>query len=425
MVMAFSAVELMKNFSEHKSRVAQGQGHIYRELPIMIRLGVIGYGQRINGIITSMREIDPNIRVAGIVDPHEVEVRARLAECDQKDVVFYENLGDMVSTANLDALAIGTQCNLHTPYAIQAAQYDLPLFLEKPVSTSKEQALSLERAFETAKSEVVVSFPLRVSSLCTLAHERISKGAVGTPEHIHVVNYVPYGTCYFDTAAYRDYHVSQGLFLQKATHDFDYMSYLMSSNITRVAAMHSRGRVFGGTKEAGLVCSQCKEADTCLESPHNRKRNSSGGHTTDHLCLFGKDLGSLGSGMNEDSSSALVEFASGAQGVYTQVFYSRRDAETRGPIISGYNGTLSFDWYTKELKVIHHHTPFTETIRAGAEESHFGGDIELGRDFINIITCKGTSRTPIESGIQSVYACLAAKESAETGRFIDVRQVGA
>jgi hypothetical protein len=30
----------------------------------------------------------------------------------------------------------------------------------------------------------------------------------------------------------------------------------------------------------------------------------------------------------------------------------------------------------------------------------------------------------IWTGIQSVYACLAAKESAETGRMVKVRQVG-
>jgi hypothetical protein len=33
-------------------------------------------------------------------------------------------------------------------------------------------------------------------------------------------------------------------------------------------------------------------------------------------------------------------------------------------------------------------------------------------------------RTPIETGIQAVYACLAAKQSAEKGRFVDVRLVG-
>lgn len=390
----------------------------------MIRLGVIGYGKRINNVINScLREVEPNIRIAGVVDPDKEGARSRLAECDQKDVVFYKNLKEMVCKAKLDALAIGTRCNLHTPYAIEAAKYDLPLYLEKPVSISMEQALSLERAFETSKCEVVVSFPLRVSSLCKLAYEYIGKGAIGKPEHIQAVNYVPYGTGYFDST-YRDFKITQGLFLQKATHDFDYISYLMGSNIVRVAAMHTQGRIFGGKKEAGLLCSQCNEADTCLESPQNRKRNFSSEELSDHYCTFSQACGSPKEGMNEDSSSALIEFASGVHGVYTQVFYSRRDAATRGAIISGYKGTVNFDWYANELKFVRHHAPFTDTVKAESGMSHFGGDSELAHDFINIIKGKGKSRTSIWSGIQSVYACLAAKESAETGCFVDVRQVG-
>ena len=128
--------------------------------------------------------------------------------------------------------------------------------------------------------------------------------------------------------------------------------------------------------------------------------------------------------MNEDSSSALVEFASGAQGVYTQVFYSRRDAGTRGATISGYHGTLSFDWYTNDLKRVRHHEPFTDTIRVAEGLGHFGGDHELAYDFTDLIRGKGSSRTPISAGIQSIYACLAAKESAETGTYVTVRQIG-
>jgi len=390
----------------------------------MIRLGVIGYGNRISDVIKScLRKIEPDMRVIGIVDPDEEGVRSRLAECDQKDVVFYEDIKEMVSKAKLDALAIGTRCNLHTPYAIEAAKYDLPLYLEKPVAISMEQAVALERAFEKSRCQVVVSFPLRVSPLCTLARQYIEKGAIGSPEHIQAVNYVPYGTTYFDEA-YRNFEITQGLFLQKATHDFDYLSYLMGANIVRVAAMHTRGRIFGGKKRAGLVCSQCDEADTCLESPQNRKRNLSGGVLSDHPCIFSVDCGSPQTGMNEDSSSALLEFTSGVHGVYTQVFYSRRDAASRGPTVSGYHGTVSFDWYKNELEYIRHHVPFADTVKADVGMSHFGGDLELAYDFINTICDKGKSRTSIWMGIQSVYACLAAKESAEKGCFVKVRQVG-
>ena len=124
------------------------------------------------------------------------------------------------------------------------------------------------------------------------------------------------------------------------------------------------------------------------------------------------------------TESALLEFASGAHGVYTQVFYTRRDAASRGATVSGYHGTVSFDWYTNELKRVRHHAPFSAVERAGEGASHFGGDAELARDFLALIAGAPTSRTPIETGIQSVYACLAAKESSETGRFVEVRQLG-
>jgi predicted dehydrogenase len=393
----------------------------------MIRLGVVGYGVRINGVVNcALREVEKDVRVMGVVDPDEHGVRDRLADEDKKDVVFYKTLKQMVSRARLDGLIIGTRCHQHTPCAIEAAKYDIPLYLEKPVAISMKQAISLERAFEKSRCDVIISFPLRVSPLCLLAKQTLEEGFVGSCEHIAAVNYVPYGMVYWEEG-YRNYKITQGLFLQKATHDLDYMSYLMGSPIVRVAAMATAGRVFGGRKRSGLRCSQCKETDRCLESPKNRQLNHSVGDfpgVNDHLCTFSVDCGTPETGMNEDSSSALVEFASGVHGVYTQVFFARRDAATRGATISGYLGTVSFDWYKNTLRRVWHHKPFTEEVSAGKSLSHFGGDIELAYDFMDLIHGKGKPRSTIWDGIQSVYTCLAAKESAAKDRFVKVRQVG-
>ena len=185
----------------------------------MVRLGVVGYGDRISAMVAdAFGKVEPDIRVVGVVDPDEAGVRKHLADCDKKDVVFYKNLKQMVTRAKLDGLVIGTRCHQHSPYAIQASEYSIPLFLEKPVATSMRQATSLERAFEKSKCKVVVSFPLRLSPLCQLTKEYLEKGAVGNCEHIAVLNYVPYGMVYWETN-YRDYSITQGLFLQKATHD--------------------------------------------------------------------------------------------------------------------------------------------------------------------------------------------------------------
>lgn len=388
----------------------------------MIRLGIIGYGSRMHGLISKVfRQVDPDLRVAAVVDPDEGGVRSRLEPCDQ-EAVFFDSLDEMVRRAHLDALAIGTRCNLHAPYAVAAAEYDLPLYLEKPVAVTMDQATALERAFENTECQVVVSFPLRTSPLCVLARQYIDDGAVGAPIHITAVNYVPYGTVYWERF-YRDWEVSRGLFLQKATHDFDYMMYLMGSPIVRVAAMTARGLVFGGSRRAGLSCSACEEQATCLESPQNRRRHGTTGALTDHGCVFSVDCGTVETHINPDASSALVEFASGAHGAYTQVCYARRDAATRGATVSGYMGTVRFDWYTNELRRVRHHAPFSATERAGSGMSHFGGDLELAHDFIDLIKGTANSRTPIETGLRSAYACLAAQQSAETGEFVPVRQV--
>ena len=367
-----------------------------------------------------------DVKVVAFVDPAESAIRQRLRDwgcADQKDIPCYPDLKTMVRYAKLDGLMIGTRCNLHTPLAIEAAKYDIPLFLEKPVAITMAQAVALEKAFRKSKCEVVVSFPLRTSPICEHVKREIAAGAVGQPEHVLAVNYVPYGTCYFEGR--NNYDIMHGLFLQKATHDLDYLMYLMGAPIVRAAAMGQYGRVFGGDREPGLMCSKCPDQDTCPESPQNRARNGSArGRNRDHGCVFGADWRTAGFKTNEDASSCLVEFANGAQGVYTQVFYTRRDAARRGATVSGYQGTISFDWYSNDVVHVRHHRPFSTSTKAGGGADHFGGDDELMRDFAALM--RGDikrSRTPIETGLASVYACLAAKQSAETGRFVSVRQV--
>jgi len=388
----------------------------------MIKLGVIGFGRRAGGLINgTFRKTVPDMRITGIIDPDEKGVRSRLLEEDREHVVFYGSVDDLIRKGKVDAVMVGSLCNTHAAYALQLACYDIPLFLEKPVATTMKQAMALEKAFRKSKCHVMVSFPLRVSPLCRMVRQMIKNGAVGRPEHILAFNYVNYGHGYFDHPSW-NYAITGGLFLQKATHDFDAMMYVMDSPIVRVAAMQSCGRIFGGNKPSGLRCSTCSGTETCPESPRNRARNQSSGRLTDHICLFSRDHGSSENGMDEDSSSALVEFASGAQGVYTQVFFSRRDASARGAIISGYNGTVNFDWYKNEIHRVRHHEPFSDTIKADAGLGHFGGDQNLADGFLDLVKGKKITFPTIWEGLRSVYACLAAKESAKQQKFVFVRQ---
>ncbi len=387
----------------------------------MIRLGVVGCGIRVGHFIAkAMDGCDPDFRVVGVVDPDQAGTLSRLrpADCEAR---FFSSLADLVREAKPDALLIGTRCNLHTPYAIEAARYGLPVFLEKPVAVSMEQALALEEAYLTHReTPVLVSFPLRYTPLHRRAREMLRGGAVGSILHLNGLNYVPYGTVYYERG-YRDFAITQGLFLQKATHDFDYLMDLAGSPIVRITANWSRGRIFGGDRSAELKCSACHDAATCDESPENRRRHGAGGVLDDHLCVFSSACGNDRDGINEEASNSIFEFASGAIGTYTQLVFTRREG-IRGPIVSGPRGTLSFDWYKGAIHQVEHHAPFTGDIRMEAGQDHFGGDSELARNFLNMIRYGAAPETPLADGLRSVFTCLAAREAAENGRWVEVRQ---
>lgn len=360
-----------------------------------MKLGIIGLGRRMGAFLECLRKAAPELVVSGIVDQNPENARSGLSEKERESVVIYESLKDLVERGRPDALAIGTRCDSHARFATEAARYDLPLFLEKPVATHMQQAQELESAFQKSRCSVLVSFPLRASILCRRAKYFLDQGVVGDPEHFLAVNYVPYGHRYFETK-YREYSVTQGMFLQKATHDFDYLAFLAGSPIVRVAATSSCGRIYRDSKTRG-----------------NHPSESSA--YLDHI-------GTPATGMNEDSSSALLEFANGGRAVYTQVFYARRTPR-RGVAISGYKGLLEFDWYGNQIKMTHHHDPFDDVSTVNGAENHFGGDAKLAENFIAMIREGASSLAPIHAGLESAYACLAAKESAERGVFVDVRQL--
>lgn len=361
-----------------------------------MKLAIIGLGRRMNGFVQQLRKIAPEIRIVGIVDENPENAKKHLTEEERRKIKLCQSVDELVAQCQPDALAIGTRCDSHTRYAIDAARYPLPLFLEKPVSNSMEQAVALERAFASSRCPVLVSFPLRVSTLCEQTKKRLDRDVIGRLEHVLAVNYVAYGNVYFDTW-HRDYSVTQGLFLQKGTHDLDYLAYLVGAPVTRVAAMASWGRVYRDSK-----------TKTAHPDPNS---------------IYLDQIGTPAEGMNEDSSSALLEFANGVKGVYTQVFFSR-NLPRRGVSLSGMKGNISYDWYDNQIITTHHTEPFKEVLSQQGDDNHFGGDTELAKNFIAMIRENAPSRAPISTGLESVYACLAAKESAQTGQFVAVRQLG-
>lgn len=379
-----------------------------------MKIGIIGYGNRISNIIDVILKYDIGVRISAIADINREKVIHQLKDkgIDSSNISFYVNADEMLDKEELNGVLIGTRCSLHSKMAVKVLNRDLPLFLEKPVATSEEDLLLLKDAFEQSKSEVVVSFPLRVTPQVKLAKEIVASGKLGTIEHVQAINNVPYGGIYFHNW-YRDENETGGLFLQKATHDFDYINYLLDLKPISICAMKSK-QIYKGKKPAGLKCKDCNEYEFCPESPFVLK-NFKFDAVKGDMCCFAKDTG------NEDSGSALIMYETGMHASYSQNFFVRHGAGSRGARLMGYNGTLEFNWYSDELKVFMHNSPRMEIYKVDTSKmSHDGGDDILAYNFIKVMQGVEKSVAPLNAGLLSVLMCLKAKKSAETHMFQNI-----
>ncbi|MBR5139946.1 MAG: Gfo/Idh/MocA family oxidoreductase [Clostridia bacterium] len=375
----------------------------------MLKLGIIGYGFR---TATMLKEIlrTGKVTVTAVCDVNYDSVKKYADENGVESFTYYTDANEMLQKETLDGVFVGTRCSLHTDFARLVASYGIPLFLEKPVATNRADADRLKEILYHS-DKTVVSFPLRVTDIVLKVREIIESGRIGTLSQVQAYNNVPYGRVYYHDW-YRDESETGGLFLQKSTHDFDYINSLLGSLApTAICAMESK-MIFKGDKPAGMVCELCLEKDTCPEGPDNLRKLDV--DPTGNRCCFAVDTG------NQDSGSAIVRYENGLHVVYTQNFVARAGAAKRGARLIGYLGTVEFDFPSAIITIYDHVTAKTETIDMSEDKGiHFGGDRRLAESFIAVMQGEKSPSTLAE-GILSVEMCLAAKESTAENRFVPI-----
>lgn len=383
-----------------------------------IKIGVIGYGHRSKHIAKLLRQMGP-VRVVSICDTCVAKAKRDADELEPNgnEINFFDTPDKLLEFSRLDGVVIGTNCSTHTPIAIKVLERKLPLFLEKPVAINDDQLIQLEHAGKKydMDSKVVVSFPLRLTPLVQKAKEIIDQGTIGTVEHVQAVNNASYGKVYFQ-GWYRDNNKTGGLFLQKATHDFDYINYLIGHRPMKISAVISK-RVFHGKHRFGLYCRDCDENKTCLQSPYNLDcdKVETWLKPEQHMCAFAPDA------TNEDSGSALIVYDSGMHAVYSQNFFIKHKAGRRGARLMGQKGTVELNWSTDELILYSHIRNTKKIITVDTKgDSHSGGDSELAENFITVIRGECESKSTLNSGILSAQMCIRAKESAKTHSFQNI-----
>ena len=102
--------------------------------PVILRVGVIGCGDRGNGIIEVMKEL-PEFSVNAICDVLDF----RIEDCkkilpQQANTAVYKDYRRLLDDKNIDAVVIATPLNMHYQIAAAALDAGKHVYLEKTMT---------------------------------------------------------------------------------------------------------------------------------------------------------------------------------------------------------------------------------------------------------------------------------------------------
>lgn len=373
----------------------------------MKKMGFIGYGLRSETMMKAFKGIAAPIKVTAIADPSWETIQSSLTDDPYfSDAAYYSSAEEMLENEPLDGVFIGTRCNLHSHFAQMVLSRNIPLFLEKPVCINTQQYEQLLDCPRQMWNRVTVSFPLRFTCIVQEMKRLVDSGTLGDLVTVQAINNVPYGNVYYHSW-YRDSSLTGGLFLQKATHDIDYICYILGKHPINVMASTAKMH-FKGNHPAGLRCQDCSDYLTCPESSFVVK-NYLKEEPSGEFCCFAEDTG------NEDVGAALFTCEDGTIISYHQTFLVKNQAGRRGARFIGTKASAEFDFYSAQLRVDYYDGKHSAIHNFTYPEGlmHFGGDEKLAQEFLKVM--EGfESGSDLSQGLASAAACLAAKKSAQT-----------
>ena len=339
-------------------------------------VGLGGIGQRhlrnLRAILQDQVEVHA-YRVRGLTqtltDQLQIEAQANLEEKYQ--VLVHRDLDEAFSIGPA-AVFICNPSSLHIPIALKAADAGCHLFVEKPLSHSLDSVPKLVDTVRRKKLAGLVGYQLRFHPCIARLHEMLAKGALGRV----LAGRVEVGENLTDWHKYENYQqmyaaradLGGGVILSQI-HEFDYLYWLFG--------LPRRIFTIGG-----------------------------------HYSSLEIDV--------EDVASSVLEFVVAGRPVPVQVHqdYIQRPP-SRGCMILGDAGKVVMDLRATTL------TRFDAT--GAVAEQHDFAALQRNELFLNemkhFLSCVRGEAQPIvsiEDGAQSLLMALAARESMQTGKVVEL-----
>lgn len=278
-----------------------------------LRIGVAGVG-RIGRMHAELlqRQI-PGAAVTLLHDDHRPfaeEISERLG------VPAAGSVEELVTSPDIDAVAICTATDTHAELMIAAAQAGKAIFCEKPVSLDLAAVDRALAAIEAAGVPFQIGFNRRFDPAHAAVARAVQDGTIGAPHLAHITSRDP------APPPLEYVRHSGGLFLDMTIHDFDMARFVTGSEVVEV---YARGavRVDPAIGEAGDVDTAVVtlvHENGCLTTIDNSRQARYG--YDQRVEVFGSE--GMARSDNPLSQTASVATADGTRGATLPYFFLER-----------------------------------------------------------------------------------------------------
>jgi predicted dehydrogenase len=377
----------------------------------MKRIGVIGYGRRIETVLQNVVKLSKGeVTVVAFYDQS-----AKAIEWVQKqhpDIRQCASVDEVVQAEDVDWVFIGSFNAAHCGHAVAALDAGKDVFCEKPVATTRQQCMDIVAARKrNPDKQFIVGFVLRYSAFYRTMKSWIDEGRLGRLISMEFnETLAPYHGAAMHGNWRRRSDWSGPMIVEKCCHDMDIMLWMTGSQPAHVAS-------FGG-----LDFFKPENAHYNDDYPVGEKgykyydRGLATGYAVgveNNITPFNDDKDTI------DNQVAIMELESNARVSFHFCMHSAQ--LERRFYMCGTKGTIRGNVLTGTLE----YTPVgwepkTETVRPIEGDDHGGAEEPMAQDVLDCMLRGAPTPTTLEDGLRASFTCFGIEEAREKKQVVDM-----
>lgn len=397
-----------------------------------LRIGIVGTGNRGTGCFGKLLAKRPDVEIAAFCDPNPVRMRAAAEYIGGISPKFYTSMEEMGKAEVLDGVIITSPDACHHACAMKALEYNWNVLIDKPLATNVRDGREIiEKAKEKDKT-VMIGFNLRHHAVLKRLKKIIDDGVLGKVFLAENREFYNAGRTYM-ARWNRFYSMTGGLWIHKASHDFDIFNYLLDfpkpvriASFAAVNVLKSSGIPFELEKDIppGPDCNSCHYQNICKDKWIFSEK---------HLGMWGKEAVKEDSYIknrciyttekdNHDNGLCILEYENNIKVSLFESFIGNKS--DRLYTLNGDRGIAEASLEERRITI----TPrwggeITTIILPQEAGGHGGADPELVDTFCKVLRGEESTTSTAEHGLLATALGEAAEMSRRQNRMVNMQEI--